>query len=140
LRAVLWRMDQVVAVDEAPSGFGYYFRQGDNWNYSKLGASEIWSVRDRLDIEEYDGNLYVWGAEPGEVLRFRSGFYGDTPDYWIDRASLGEVDLSTVVDMAVDGSIYLLRSNGTVAVFSQGRPVGESRPGEIAPGTSAVTG
>lgn len=140
LRAVLWRIDQVVAVDEAPSGFGYYFRQGDNWNYSKLGASEIWSVRDRLDIEEYDGNLYVWGAEPGEVLRFRSGFYGDTPDYWIDRASLGEVDLSTVVDMAVDGSIYLLRSNGTVAVFSQGRPVGEIRPGEITPEISAVTG
>jgi serine/threonine protein phosphatase PrpC len=139
LRATLWRIDQTVAVDESTTGFGYYFRQGDSWNYSKLGASEIWNVRDRLDIEEYDGNLYVWGAEPNEVLRFRSGFYGDTPDYWIDRAALAELDLTTVVDMAVDRGIYLLRADGTVMVFDAGLPVGEIRPDGISPPISTVT-
>ncbi len=139
LRGALWRIDQVVAVDEATSGFGYYFRNAGAWNYSKLGASEIWSLRDRLDVEEYGGNLYVWGAQPNEVLRFRSGSYGDTPDYWLDPAAIQGLDLSTVVDMGVDGSIYLLRSNGTVLAFSQGLPVGEIKPEAITPPITAVT-
>ncbi len=139
LRAAVWRIDQVVAVDQAQGGFGYYFRAGNTWNYSKLGASEIWTPRDRIDIEEYGGNLYVWGAQPNEVLRYRSGSYGDTPDYWFDPASIAELDLSTVVDMSVDGSIYLLRSNGTVLVFSQGQPVGEIVPEAITPPITSVT-
>jgi hypothetical protein len=139
LRAALWRIDQVVAVDQATNGFGYYFRNGNQWNYSKLGGSEIWSVRDRLSIREYDGNLYIWGAVPGEVLKFRSGSYGDTPEYWLDPASLADVDLSSVVDMSVDGAIYLLKPNGAVQIFSQGRPVSEIKPGTISPPISAVT-
>jgi hypothetical protein len=140
VRAALWRVDQVVAVDQAPSGFGYYFRNGGSWNYSKLGASEIWQLRDRLDVEGYDGNLYVWGAQPGEVLRFNLGRYGDTPDYWLDKASLADLDLSTVVDMAVDGTIYLLRSDGSVILFSMGQPVGEVKPEAITPPLSIVKG
>ena len=140
LRAALWRIDQVVAVDQATSGFGYYFRNVGSWNYSKLGASEIWSLRDRLDIEEYDGNLYVWGAQPNELLKFRSGSYGDTPDFWLDPGGLAELDLSTVVDMAVDGSVYLLRSDGSVMVFSLGQLVGEVKPEEITPPISIVNG
>ncbi len=139
LRAAVWRIDQVVAVDQAATGAGYYFRTGGNWNYSRLGASEIWTTRDRLDVEEYAGNLYVWGAQPNEVLRYRSGSFGDPPDYWLDPASIAEVDLSTVVDMSVDGSIYLLRSNGTVLVFSQGQLVGEVTPEPITPPLTSVT-
>ncbi len=138
LRAALWRIDQVVAVDQAPSGFGYYFRNGDTWNYSKLGGSEIWSVRDRLSIKEYDGNLYVWGAVSNEVLKFRSGSYGDTPEYWLDPTSLTDIDMSNVTDMAVDGAIYLLKSNGNVLIFSQGRSVGEIKPDAISPPISAA--
>jgi serine/threonine protein phosphatase PrpC len=140
VRSALWRIDQVVAIDQAPSGFGYYFRNGGSWNYSKLGASEIWTPRDRLDVEGYDGNLYVWGAQPGELLRFRSGFYGDTPDFWLDKGALADTDLSTVVDMAVDGSVYLLRADGSVLIFSLGRPVGEVKPEAITPPLTIVKG
>lgn len=140
IRAAVWRIDQVVAVDEAPSGFGYYFRSGDSWNYSKLGASEIWSLGDRLDVEEEYGNLYVWGAQPNELLRFNSGFFGDTPDYWLNPAGLDSIDLSTVVDMAVDSNIYLLRSDGSVMVFNAGELVGEVRPEGITPPISIVVG
>lgn len=139
LRAAVWRIDQVVAVDQAATGAGYYFRTGGNWNYSRLGASEIWTTRDRLDVEEYAGNLYVWGAQPNEVLRYRSGSFGDPPDYWLDPASIAEVDLSTVVDMSVDGSIYLLRSNGAVLVFSQGQLAGEVTPEPLTPPLTSVT-
>lgn len=139
VRAAIWRIDQVVAVDEAPSGFGYYFRQGGSWNYSKLGSSEIWAVRDRIDVEEYDGNLYVWGAQPGELLKFNSGSYSDTPEFWLDPASVRDVDLTTVVDMAVDGGIYLLRANGSVVVLSRGQVVNELRPEGITPPIGVVT-
>jgi hypothetical protein len=139
LRAALWRIDQVVAVDQAPSGFGYYFRQGANWNYSKLGSSEIWAVPDRIDVEEYDGNLYIWGAQPGELLKFNSGSYGDTPEFWLDPAGVGSTDLSTVVDMAVDGGIYLLRANGSIVVLSRGQVVNELRPEAITPPIGVVT-
>jgi hypothetical protein len=138
VRAALWRTDQVIAIDQAPNGFGYYFQSGGSWNYSKLGASEIWNPRDRLDIEEYGGNLYVWGAQPNELLRFRSGFYGDAPDYWIDPLSTINQDLDSVVDMTVDGSIYLLRSDGTVLIFSQGQLVKEVVPETITPPLSQV--
>lgn len=139
LLAQTWRTDQVVAVDEGPGGFGYYFRNGAGWSYTKLGDSEIWSGRDRLDVETYDGNLYIWGAEPGEILKYNSGFYGDSPLFWIDSTSLDSQDLSTVVDMAVDGSIYLLRSDGVVLVFSAGQLVAELKPDAITPPITAVT-
>lgn len=139
LRAALWRIDQVVAIDEAPSGFGYYFRQGNAWNYSKLGSSEIWSVRDRIDVEEFLGNLYIWGAQPGELLKFNSGSYGDTPEFWLNPAGVSGVDLSTVVDMAVDGGIYLLRSNGSIVVLSGGEAINELRPGNITPPIDEIT-
>ncbi len=139
IRAALWRIDQVVAVDQAPEGFGYYFRNRDQWNYSKLGGSEIWQVRENLRIREYDGNLYVWGAVPNEVLKFNSGRYGDTPEYWLDPTSLADVDLSNVVDLSVDGAIYLLKSNGGVLVFSQGRLVNEIKPQPLTPPISDVT-
>jgi hypothetical protein len=139
LKAQTWRTDQVVAVDEGPGGFGYYFRNGESWSYTKLGDSEIWSGRERLDVETYDGNLYIWGAEPGEILKYNSGFYGDSPIFWIDATSLDSQDLSTVVDMAVDGSIYLLRPDGVVLVFSAGRLLAELKPDEITPPITAVT-
>lgn len=139
LRASLWRTDQVVAIDQAPSGFGYYFRNGNVWNYSKLGSSEIWSVRDRLIIKEYDSNIYIWGALPNEVLKFRSGSYDNTPEYWLDPASLSGVDINGVVDMAVNGEIYLLKPNGNVLIFSQGRLVSEIKPEAINPPITAAS-
>jgi hypothetical protein len=139
LRAQTWRNDQVVAVDRGPGGFGYYFRSGDSWNYTKLGDSEIWSGRDQLDIETYEGNLYIWGAEPGEILKYTSGFYGDSPDFWIDATTLQDQDLSTVVDMAIDGGIYLLRSDGSVLVFSRGQLVSTLQPDQITPPITTVS-
>jgi hypothetical protein len=139
IRAALWRIDQVVAVDQDPSGFGYYFRQGDAWNYSKLGSSEIWAMQNRLDVEEYLGNLYIWGAQPGELLKFNSGSYGDTPEFWFDPVTVRGIDLSNVVDMAVDGGIYLLRPNGTILVFSRGQLVNELTPEAISPPISEIS-
>jgi hypothetical protein len=140
VRSAVWRIDQVVAVDQAPSGFGYYFRNNGSWNYSKLGASEIWSSGERLDIEEFGGNLYVWGAQPDEILKFPSGRYGDTPEFWLDPNSISELDLSIVIDMAVKFDIYLLRADGSVMIFNLGQLIAEVQPEAITPPIGSVTG
>ena len=139
LRAQTWRTDQVVAVDEGMAGFGYYFRLGESWGYTKLGDSEIWRSSDRLIIEAYGGNLYVWGGVPNELLRYNSGFYGDSPQFWIDPTGVESRDLTTVVDMAIDGNVYLLQSSGRVLILSAGRLLGEIEPQGLTPAISAVT-
>ncbi len=121
LRAIDWRVDNIVAVDQGPSTAGYYFRNGAVWNHTRLGGSELWLPGSRLDIETYQGNLYVWGAEPGEILRFNSGHYGDAPMLWIDPAGLEGHDLTFSLDMAVDGNIYLLQPDGSIIVLNAGR-------------------
>lgn len=139
IQAQAWRVDNIIAIDQSSAGFGYYFRSGNDWNYTRLGGSEAWVIRDRLDLETYEGNLYVWGAEMREVLKYPSGRYGDPPEFWFNPAGLGGRDVGSAVDMAVDGNIYLLLPNGTVLVFSQGSFVREIAPGEITPSISAVT-
>ncbi len=138
--AQAWRVDNVVAVDQGPNGFGYYFRKGGDWNYTRLGGSEIWSLRDHLDLETYEGNLYVWGAETGEILKYVSGQYGDPPALWVDPAGLAGHDLATAIDMDVDGLIYLLQADGKTLVLNAGRVEREIVPAEITPELTIVTG
>ncbi|MBC8076415.1 MAG: hypothetical protein H7Y32_10105, partial [Chloroflexales bacterium] len=65
----------------------------------------------------YDGNLYVWGAEEGQILKFTTGRYGDLPVPWIDPTKLGGHDVGSAIDMAIDGNIYLLHFDGKVDVM-----------------------
>jgi serine/threonine protein phosphatase PrpC len=139
VRNALWRIDQVVAIDEAANGFSYFFRQDSTWNYATLGGSESWVPRDRIDIEEFAGNLYVWGAQPGEILKYTSGRYSDTPEYWLNPEAIRTVGLDRAVDMSIDGSIYLLRPDGTILVFSFGQLVRQIEPTGVNPPIQSVT-
>jgi hypothetical protein len=139
LRAQAWRFGSIVAVDEGNNGYGYYFRDGSGWSHIRLGGSEIWTPGARIDLETYDGNLYVWGAEPNEILKFSSGRYGDIPSLWIDPAALEGYDLGTSIDMAVDGFIYLLQPNGHVLVLNLGRFEREIVPEAVTPPVTATS-
>ncbi|MCG8350954.1 MAG: hypothetical protein MI924_24545 [Chloroflexales bacterium] len=139
LQGAAWRVDNIIAIDQNANGFGYYFRGGDDWNYSRLGSTELWAPPGRIDIESYDGNLYVWGAEPGEIVKFTSGDYASPPTLWLDPSGLDGRDLSSSVDMEIDGNIYLLQPDGQVLVFSSGRLVGEVAPESITPPITTVT-
>ncbi len=141
IQALAWRIDDVVVVDQSTTTntFGYYFRVNGAWNYIRLGGSEIWVPRERLDMETYEGNLYFFGAERGEILKFTSGNYGDLPTLWLDPASLEGIDLSLAVDMAIDGNIYLLQPTGHVLVFNAGHFEREIVPETIVPPINAVT-
>lgn len=141
ISAIAWRIDNLVAVGEHPEvkGFGYYFLDNGTWNYTRLGASELWHLRGRLDMEAYQGNLYFWGAEFGEIIKFSSGHYGDTPQLWLSLTTIEAIDITTAVDMAVDGKIYLLIPNGQVLVFNMGQYERTISPPPLIPPLASVT-
>jgi hypothetical protein len=66
----------------------------------------------------YAKNLYTFDTEEKSVIRYRragAGFTAAQP--WLTQ----DYDLSTIVDIAVDGLIYLLDTQGTIHVFLRGK-------------------
>lgn len=138
-QAIAWRLDNVVAIDQGVNGFGYFFASGGVWNHIRLGASEVWTPDRAPDLETYEGNLYVWGAEPNEILKYNSGRYGDFPDLWLATDGRGGRDIGTAVDMVIDGVISLLQPDGRILIFSQGQFTRELAPPVVEPPVSLVT-
>lgn len=121
VRAIAWREDNVVAVAQNDGGFTYCFRNGDAWNFGNLGGSAEWGrtvpINDkRFHVSTYGGNLYVWGALPGDVLRYRSGQFGDLYEPWIADNGGQKTDVS--IDLAIDGNINLLQPDGSIQVYN----------------------
>ncbi len=112
---IAWRFDSVIAVaqsiDNGP--FIYMFRNGNDWNYSILAGSLEWSTSGRaMRVQTFNGNLYLWGVTPANILRYLSTQFGDFPEPWIQNDG-GQI-LETAVDMGIDGRIYLLMPNGSI--------------------------
>jgi hypothetical protein len=113
-----WRFDTIVAVAQSGAGEPYnlFFRNGQQWSYSLLAGSEEWGTnRNNFRVASYEGNLYIWGATPGNILRYRSGEYGSFPDPWVQDD--GGIPFDSSLDMAIDGRIYLLQPDGRVLVY-----------------------
>jgi hypothetical protein len=114
-----WRFDTIVAVTQNTTGgpYNFYFRADNTWSYSILAGSEEWGrPGDHFRIANYQGNLYIWGADPANVLRYRSGEYGSFPDPWIKND--GGKKFASSLDLAVDGKLYLLQPDGRILVFA----------------------
>lgn len=139
VRAQAWREDNIIAIDQSPGGFSYFFRSNNLWAFSQLAGSELWSTNTPLDIEIYDGNLYVWGAENSQILKYTSGSYANLPTPWILNDQMSQRDFASSIDMEIDGNVYLLQSNGTVFVLSGGAFEREITPESISPPISAIT-
>jgi hypothetical protein len=71
--------------------------------------------------EGYNGNFYLLDAGSGKILRYRptADGYSASPDNYLEGDAA--IDLSGAVDMAIDGNIWILYSDGTVQTFFQGR-------------------
>ncbi len=72
-------------------------------------------------IEGYNGNLYLLDAGSGKILRYlpTADGYSNPPDNYLEGDAT--IDLTRAVDMAIDGNIWILYSDGTVQTFLQGR-------------------
>ena len=73
------------------------------------------------------------------MLKFSSGRYGDTPEFWLNPGVTRDAAVLSAIDMAVDGSIYLLQKNGTVLIFSFGQLVGQLTPSNVSPPIAEVS-
>ncbi|MBI4122476.1 MAG: hypothetical protein HY462_00595 [Parcubacteria group bacterium] len=67
----------------------------------------------------YAGNLYTISKTQDEIIRYREAGRGfTTAQKWLQE----EYDLSGMVDIAVDGSVYTLHASGDIHVFANGAP------------------
>lgn len=72
-------------------------------------------------MKGYNGNLYMLDSGLGKILRYRPSTdgYSNAPEPYLENDAT--LDLSRAVDMAIDGNIWVLYSDGTVQTFFEGR-------------------
>ncbi|MFM2309360.1 MAG: hypothetical protein RLY87_1481 [Chloroflexota bacterium] len=117
---IAWRIDSIIAIAQSANNgpYIYFFRNGNDWNYSILAGSLEWNPSERsMRVQSFGGNLYVWGVTASNILRYLSTQFGDFPTPWIQND--GGQSFETAVDMGIDGHIYLLMPNGSIKVFTQ---------------------
>jgi hypothetical protein len=80
----------------------------DKWRYPQL-------------IGSYFGNFYLLDSQSNQIFKYlptADGGYSNPPEAWLQI----DVDLAGVVDMAIDGYIYLLYADGRILKFMGGEP------------------
>jgi hypothetical protein len=73
-------------------------------------------------VDSFEGRFYVLDVTAPQIWRYEpdGDAYPDHPErYFTDPSS---VSLGDAVDMAIDGNIYILHSDGTVSKFLRGDP------------------
>lgn len=110
-----WRDDGPTLVDDR-NAFVYDVRRGV-WDLEELGTSDVGSGLGpaTVAVDAYDRNLYAVDRGIGRILKFDAGDYQRGPSDW--SAGAGAESLTAAVDMIVDGSIFVLLSDGRVVHF-----------------------
>ena len=95
---------------------------------SPIANKDAWALP--VAVSSYFGNFYILDPQAGQILRYLPGAEGYTEPaqyYFPDDV---KVNLAGAVDMAIDGSVYVLYADGTVNKFEGGGPV-EFQMGDI---------
>jgi len=87
-------------------------------NVLSVGGSDRW-INPQI-VGSYEGNFYLLDSSLNQILRYEPDYGGLPEDYF---SLHGEVDLAGVVDMAIDGQIYILYADGRILRFLGGQPV-----------------
>ena len=100
------------------------------------GIYEIDETRNKVKENEwsnplfylYSANIYLIDRNNNQILRYSGNgkTFGDKAD-WLAPGI--EADFSKVIDMTIDGSIWLLSSTGKVTKFTNGNPISISLDG-----------
>jgi outer membrane protein assembly factor BamB len=71
-------------------------------------------------LAAFGGNLYLLDVSANQIWRYRpqGDGYGGTPEAYFEKSP---GDLSTAIDMAIDGNVYALLSDGTMRKFFGGQ-------------------
>jgi hypothetical protein len=86
--------------------------------------SQSW--RKAKAISSYQGNFYVMDTQANAILKYEptSRGYENAPLQWLKTT----VDLTNMVDMAIDGDIYLLGLDGRIQRFRGGLALPYTQP------------
>ena len=86
-------------------------------NVTMANSEKLGFVR---DMEFYNGNIYFLDTNNSQVWRYRSSGdgYADSPEPYFTEGT--KVNISSVIDSAIDGTVWLLHPNGTVLKYFNG--------------------
>lgn len=133
IRDMLWREGNIIAFDRGDQLFPIYhvyLRSGQDWLANQLNKTEHMEPADGdLPMATFGGHLYVWDARERQIWRYYSGMYADMPQPWITNA--GGANLEQVVDIEIDGRIWLLNRDGSILVFEGGQLVKQLPPPQL---------
>jgi hypothetical protein len=125
LRDALWRDGELLVFERgAPPAPAYrlLYRDGNQWVAIPLARTETMAPLDGdLPMATFGGHVYVWDRDLRQLWQYTGGQLSAPPVASITDA--GGVPLDKVVDVAVDGRIYLLNSDGSMLVLENGRLV-----------------
>lgn len=88
----------------------------EKFHPQNLGGQDMWRAPNALYT--YSSNLYLLDPVAGQIFKYWAGQFAGQPDRWLQV----EADLSTAIDMGIDGSIYILHGDGTLARYYGGEP------------------
>jgi len=111
-------IESIVVLDRAGTLFTYDRQRGVM--ALPVANSDLWLKPEA--IGGYIGNLYVLDPLLGRILKYvpHENEYVNPPvDYLVDAG----IDLTGAVDMAIDGSVYVLFADGQIRRFYQGKPI-----------------
>jgi len=82
-----------------------------------IGGDDRW-IQPQI-AGSYEGNFYLLDSSLNQILRYEPDYGGLPEDYF---PTPGQVDLAGIVDMAIDGQIYILYADGRILKFLDGQP------------------
>ena len=128
---IVWRVDALFAFTETQG----FVRGATGWTAMPLAATG----RKASAIDSFDGNLYFLEPERGQIVKFASGAYAQTPQPW--SSTKATTDLSLALDFTIDKDIYTLLSDGRILDYYQGEMKTSFAPSTVPPlaGASAIT-
>jgi hypothetical protein len=108
---IAWRENSLLVYSETQ---GFVRDSGGTWTALPLAASG----RKITASDSFGGNLYFLEAERGQIVKYASGSYNQSPQPW-STAKLN-ADLVKAVDLTIDADIYTLLGDGRVLDLYQG--------------------
>jgi hypothetical protein len=91
-----------------------------SWEQQKLqvlGGKDVW--RNPVALETFDANLYLLDPAANQIFKYPDKQFGSAPLTWMQA----EGDLSTAIDLGIDGSIYVTHDSGKMNKYFGGEPV-----------------
>ncbi len=115
------RQDKANIVAVTDNAFLWYDLEAKQWSAQTMSDAKNWG--DLRAIESFGGNVYLLDAKNNQIYRYTptaNGYSAQATPYFPENSTQ---DLSQAVDMAIDGDIWILNSDGTVLRYRGGTQI-----------------